>query len=144
MTEKLKDPRYQLRKLSDLFINDLLATPDSDILAEATQDVSLKNAGERAKATYQRALLMTGQNKLKEARHAIDLARDNAKAGLDMNDMDIRRARKILEKLAANDPTFDIKVTLAARNLREITDAEVLSIIMDLKRLGALPADEIL
>lgn len=144
MTEKLKDPRYQLRKLSDLFINDLLATPDSDILAEATQDVSLKNAGERAKATYQRALLMTGQNKLKEARHAIDLARDNAKAGLDMNDMDIGRARKILEKLAANDPTFDIKVTLAARNLREITDAEVLSIIMDLKRLGALPADEIL
>ena len=144
MTEKLKDPRYQLRKLSDLFINDLIATPDADILAEATQDVSLKNAGERAKATYQRALLMTGQNKLKEARHAIDLARDNAKAGLDMNDMDIRRARKILEKLAANDPTFDIKVTLAARNLREITDAEVLSIIMDLKRLGALPADEIL
>ena len=125
-------------------INDLFATPDADILAEAAQDVSLKNAGERAKATYQRALLMTGQNKLKEARHAIDLARDNAKAGLDMNDMDIRRARKILEKLAANDPTFDIKVTLAARNLREITDAEVLSIIMDLKRLGALPADEIL
>ncbi|NOU41408.1 MAG: hypothetical protein HOO85_09095 [Methylotenera sp.] len=144
MTEKLKDPRYQLRKLSDLFINDLFATPDADILAEAAQDASLKNAGERAKATYQRALLMTGQNKLKEARHAIDLARDNAKAGLDMNHMDIGRARKILEKLAANDPTFDIKVTLAARNLREITDAEVLSIIMDLKRLGALPADEIL
>lgn len=144
MTEKLKDPRYQLRKLSDLFINDLIATPDADILAEATQDVSLKNSGERAKTTYQRALLMTGQNKLKEARHAIDLARDNAKAGLDMNDMDIGRARKILEKLAANDPTYDIKVTLAARNLREITDAEVLSIIMDLKRLGALPADVIL
>ena len=47
----------------------------------------------------------------------------------------------MLEKLAANDPTFDSKVTLAARNLKDIPDAEVLSIILDLTRLGALPGD---
>ena len=144
MTDKLKDPRHQLRKLSDLFINDLLATPDADILAEAALDISIKHTGERAKAAYQRALQVSGQNRLKEARHAIDLERESTKADLDLQGMDAGKARKMLEKLAANDPAFDSKVTLAARNLKDIPDAEVLSIILDLKRLGALPADEAL
>jgi hypothetical protein len=141
MTEKPIDPRYQLRKISDLFIDDLLATSDADILAEAAKDVSVKNAGERAKAAYQRALQTSGQNRLQAARRAMELEREGAETGLALRDMDAKKARKILERFAANDPDFGSKVTLAARNLQDIPDSEVLSIILDLKRLGALPDD---
>jgi hypothetical protein len=141
MTEKPIDPRYQLRNISDLFIDDLLATSDADILAEAAKDVSLKNAGERAKEAYQRALQTSGQNRLHAARRAMEQEREIAEAEIDLHGMDAGKARKILEKLAANDPDFGSKITLAARNLKDIPDPEVLSIILDLKRLGALPAD---
>lgn len=141
MTEKPIDPRYQLRKISDLFIDDLLATSDADILAEAAKDVSVKNAGERAKAAYQRALQTSGQNRLQAARRAMELEREGAETGLALRDMDAGKARKILERFAANDPDFGSKITLAARNLQDIPDSEVLSIILDLKRLGALPDD---
>ena len=143
MTEKPIDPRCQLRKISGLFIDDLLATSDADILAEAAKDVSIKNAGERAKAAYQRALQTSGQNRLQAARRAMELEREGAETGLGsaLRDMDAGKARKILERFAANDPDFGSKITLAARNLQDIPDSEVLSIILDLKRLGALPDD---
>lgn len=139
MTKKPIDPRHQLRKISDLFIDDLLATSDAGILAEAAKDVSIKNAGERAKAAYQRALQTSGQNRLQAARRAMELEREGAETGLALRDMDAGKARKILERFAANDPDFGSKITLAARNLQDIPDSEVLSIILDLKRLGALP-----
>lgn len=141
MTEKPIDPRYQLRKISALFIDDLLATSDADILAEAAKDISAKNAGESAKAAYQRALQTSGQNRLQAARRAMELARESTETDLNLCGMDAGKARKILEKFAANDPDFGSKITLAARNLQDIPDSEVLSIILDLKRLGALPAD---
>ena len=141
MTEKPIDPRYQLRKISDLFIDDLLATSDADILAEAAKDISTKNSGESAKAAYQLALQTSGQNRLQAARRAMELERESTETDLNLYGMDAGKARKILEKLAANDPDFGSKITLAARNLQDIPDSEVLSIILDLKRLGALPAD---
>lgn len=141
MTEKPIDPRYQIRKISDLFIDDLLATSDADILAEAAKDISTKNSGERAKAAYQLALRTSGQNRLQAARRAMELERKSTETDLNVCGMDAGKARKILEKLAANDPNFGSKITLAARNLQDIPDSEVLSIILDLKRLGALPAD---
>lgn len=141
MTEKPIDPRYPLRKISDLFIDDLIATSDADILAEAAKDVSVKNAGERAKAAYQRALQTSGQNRLQAARRAMELERESAETSLPLRGMDAGKARKILERFAANDPDFGSQITLAARNLQDIPDSEVLSIILDLKRLGALPDD---
>ena len=142
MTEKLNDPRYQLHKISDLFIDDLLATSDADILAEATKNISIKNAGERAKAAYQRALQTSGQNRLQAARRAMELERERTETDFDLRNMDAGKARKILEKFAANDPDFSTKITLAARNLQDMSDSEVLGIILDLKRLGALPPSE--
>ncbi len=141
MTEKLKDPRYQLHKISNLFVSDLLATSDAEILAEAEKDISLKTAGERAKSAYQRALEISGQNRLQAARQAIELDRKTTETDSDLLGMDPVKARKILEKFASNDPAFGSKITLAARNLQDIPDSEVLSIILDLKRLGALPDD---
>ncbi|MDP2815833.1 MAG: hypothetical protein Q8O19_04060, partial [Rectinemataceae bacterium] len=88
-----------------------------------------------------RALQTSGQNRLQAARRAMELEREGAETGLALRDMDAGKARKILERLAANDPDFGNKITLAARNLQDIPDSEVLSIILDLKRLGALPDD---
>lgn len=140
MNRKSKDPRYQLHGISKAFVEDLLKTPDDEILAEAaTQNNSGKSLGGFAKAAYQNALQVTGQKRLQAARDAMQ--RKSESAGLQMN-MDVQRARKLLSKIvAANDPEFNPKITLAARNLQDLTDSEVLEIISDLQRLGAFPED---
>jgi t-SNARE complex subunit (syntaxin) len=135
MTHHHKDPRQSMRKISDLFIEDLLLTSDSDILSENPS----KDAGEKAKVAYAQALKLAGKNRIQAARNAID--GEKVQSQVLAKGMDIGKARQILEKLAANDSEFQKKVTLAARNLRDISDAEVLSIILDLQRLGALPDD---
>ena len=132
MVNKLKDPRYQLLQISDLFLEDLIAASDKELSDES----GLLN-GDKAKAAYARALQITGKKRLQAARTALE--NKPSESNLISKEMDIQQARQILEKLAANDPSFRNKITLAARNLREIPDSEVLSIILDLKRLGALP-----
>lgn len=138
MTKKSQDPRHQLRRLSDLVIEDLLNTTDAEILSEAAKS-SVQNPGDMAKAAYQRALRSAGQKRLQAARDAIDGEGDSSDSL--PKTFDIQKARRLLEKLAANDPEFGRKITLAARNLKEISDAEVLEIIGDLRRLGVLPED---
>lgn len=138
MNKKSKDPRYQLHGISRSFVEDLLKTPDDEILAEAaTQNNCGKNLGESAKAAYQNALKVTGQKRLQAARDAMQ--RKSESVGLEI---DVHRARKLLLKIvAANDPEFNLKITLAARDLQDLNDSEVLEIISDLQRLGAFPED---
>jgi hypothetical protein len=138
MNRKPKDPRYQLHRISKAFVEDLLKTPDDEILAEAAQNNSSKNPGEAAKAAYSRALQATGQKRLQAARDAMQKKSEGA--DLPMN-MDVQRARQLLAKIAANDPEFSPKITLAARNLKDLADSDVLEIIGDLQRLGAFPKD---
>lgn len=141
MIQKIQDPRYQLHKISKLYIDDLLAMSDADILAEAAKELSGRNPGAMAKTSYQKALLCTGKNRLQAARLAIDMEHDRSAAIPNSINIDIMEARKILEKIAANDPEFCNRITLAARDLHDIPDSEVLSILLDLKLLGALPDD---
>lgn len=137
MTDKSKDPRYQLLRLSDLLIEDLLATSDADLLATTTPEAS-KYAGDRAKNALKRAQQIVGQKRLQAARDAVANSKEIINDA-SIRSIDIAKARQLLENLAANDSIFKNKITLAARNLRDISDSEVLSIIEDLRSLGALP-----
>ena len=139
MNNKSNDPRHNLLNIADLYIDDLFATSDEDLLAEAKSSPVLKKSGVAAKAAYQQALQTIGQKRLRAAREALE--NDAAENKPTTSNVDIAKARKLIARLAANDSKFGHKITLAARNLVEISDQEVLDIINDLKRLGALPEE---
>lgn len=139
MTVKPNDPRHDLIKIADLYIDDLLATSNEELMAEAKHCPDLHKSGEIAKNVYQRALKTVGSKRLEAARQA--RLHDAALNPQQEAAVDISKARRLLARIAANDKSFGLPITLAARNLSEITDSEVLSIIRDLKHLGALPED---
>ena len=141
MTNKPKDQRTQLHRISTLYIEDLLNTSDTDILAESNERFPAQKPGDAAKAAYQRALKIVGQKRLQAARDAMKREADDA--DLLGGDVDIQKARSYLEKLVGNDPVFGREITLAARNLQDIPDSEVLEIINNLRRLGACSIDDL-
>ena len=142
MTQKSKDPRFQLLRLSDLLIEDLLLSSDADLLETMSKSGSAGSPGDKAKNAFRRAQQVVGQKKLLAARAAIDSKKVDSE-NISRQSINIPKARLFLQKLATNDPLFQNKITLAARNLSDISDAEILSIIEDLKRLGALPEGSI-
>ena len=139
MTIRPTDPHSKLRSIADLYIEELLQTPEKDLLEDAKSDASLTGAGQMAKDAYLSAQKAAGRLRVEAARQALDRERSastTCRAGIDIN-----KARALLKRISANDPSFGKQFTLAARNLEDISDAEILSIVTDLKELGAFPED---
>lgn len=139
MTIKPTDPHSKIRSIADLYIDELLQTPEKDLLEDAKSDASLTDAGQMAKDAYLSAQKAAGRLRVETARRALDIERSASTTG--RAEIDIHKARAFLKKIAANDPSFGKQVTLAARNLEDISDAEILSIVTDLRELGAFPDD---
>lgn len=137
MTANTNDPRMELNKISKLLIEDLFSISDADLLQEATKVESLKEAGEAAKSAFQKAIQTVGAKKLQAARTEMKAA--NAQATLEAGNIDADAARKIIARLsAANDATL----TLAARNLKNISDEDAIELVKELVELGAFKTDE--
>lgn len=137
MTANTNDPRVELNKISKLLTEDLFSMSDAELLQEATKDESLKKAGESAKNAFQKAIQTVGAKRLQTARTEMKAA--NAQAPLEAGNIDADAARKIIAKLsAANDATL----TLAARNLKNISDENAIELVKELVELGAFKKDE--
>ena len=136
MTADTKDPRAELIKLAKLLAEDLFNTPDAELLQEAAKDESLKQAGNKAKNAFQNAIQAVGAKRLQAARAAIKST--NYQPLQDVRQIDATAAHKILAKLiAANDS----QITLAARNLNNISDEEAIELVKELVELGAIDRD---
>lgn len=142
MTKKSNDPSDKLYRLSELLIEDLLATSDDDILAEDNSNGQGMRPSDMAKFAYQKALQHVGRLRLQAARDAFDQTQKSSNSAA--LKFDIERARQTLKNLAANDADFQGRITLAARNLTDISDSEVISIINDLIKLGAISGDDLI
>lgn len=139
MTIKTTDPHSKIRLIADLYIDELLQTREKDLLDDAKSDTSLEGAGKMAKEAYLLAKKAAGKLRIEAARQAVDKERSaNTKVRFDI---DVAKARALLKRISANDPSFKTKFTLAARNLEDISDAEILAIVTDLRNLGAFPED---
>lgn len=137
MTANTNDPRVELNKISKLLIEDLFSMSDAELLQEAAKDESLKKAGESAKNAYQKAIQTVGANRLKAAREEMKAV--HSQTSLEAGNIDADAARKIIAKLsAANDATL----TLAARNLKNISDEDAIELVKELVELGAFKKDE--
>lgn len=137
MTANTNDPRVEINKISKLLIEDLFSMSDAELQQEAAKDESLKKAGESAKNAFQKAIQTVGAKRLQTARTGMKAA--NAQAPLEVGNIDADAARKIIAKLnAANDATL----TLAARNLKNISDEDAIELVKELVELGAFKKDE--
>ena len=133
MTTKSKDPREQLSSVAQLLVQDLLNTPDEELLKEAGEDTSLIIAGTKAKESYQKAIQSIGAKRLEIAR--AQMAEEKTKSEAKIVSINAARAHRIIAKLAANN---DSNLTLAARKLDNISDNEAIELVKELMELGAL------
>jgi hypothetical protein len=140
MTGRDKKGREALARLADVLVEDMLATSDQEIVAEfvETQGDPSKNA-EAMRALFEKSVLKTNKGRLRAAQAG--LAADQA-APATSKIVSMANVRNRLRRALATCPP-DVKLTLAARNENELSDADVLGMLQDLEELGiAAPDDE--
>ncbi|MGH9890746.1 MAG: hypothetical protein ACREA0_01925 [bacterium] len=137
MTGEARNYRNELDRVADAMIEDILATPDEEIIAEAREDYGDPGrVADEVRGVYERARLVVGKGKLQAAKAAIASARTSYSHG-PLGIVDIVSARHFIARIAVNDPDIDQRITLAARNLDDLSDDDVIRIINDLRELGA-------
>ncbi len=127
-----RSSRADLDRLADALVEDILTASDDEILAEAREDYGDPAAvAAEVHEIYERAILLAKKNRLAAARDAV--RRNNAR-GRKLVHLEPREARLRLEAALAKDP--NAKMTLAAREGKELSDADVLGMLEDLEALG--------
>ena len=137
MTADINDPRVELNKISKLLVEDLLNTTDAEILQDAAKDKSLREAGISAKDAYQKAIQAVGAKRLHAARS--EMKASSVQFPSESRNIDALTAHKIIAKLTAAN---DANLTLAARNLNNISDEDAIELVRELVELGAIKKDD--
>ena len=132
------DNRAKLARLADALMQDILATPDADIIAEIDQrDIERARAILlEVKATLSKRLL--SKAKAEHEAWSTEHARNTVP-------FDRAAARVRFEQVRRGDPEFNRKMTLAARNGRAPTDQDVEGLVddwADLQRLDGKDPSE--
>lgn len=139
MTGTDKKEREALARLADVLIEDLLSTSDQEIVAEfvEAQGNPARNA-EAMRALFEKSVLKSNKGRLNVARAA--LAAEQA-APTNPKIVSMANIRAQLQRVLANCSP-EVKLTLAARNESELSDADVLGMLQDLEELGIIATDD--
>lgn len=139
MTEKSPE-REGLDRLADDLVDDILSASDEEVLAEFRRsgDDPDQHAADM-RALFEASVLAAKKRRLAQAKVGAAVRRDTENTIARPPDMATarRRLRAILD-----DPTAQHGLTLAARKESELSDADILSLLDDLRELGVLPSDE--
>ncbi|WP_202034322.1 hypothetical protein [Rhizobium rhizogenes] len=141
MTGKGKKERVALDRLADVLVDDILSASDEDILAEfreACGDPN-QNAAEM-RALFEKSVLASNKKRLAAAKVAATANRRSSTASAS-TPIDMAAARARL-RAVVDTPGLPQKVTLAARKENELSDADILGMLEDLRELGVLPPDD--
>ncbi|HVQ72348.1 MAG TPA: hypothetical protein VMT08_33090 [Bradyrhizobium sp.] len=139
MTGPDKKGREALARLADVLIEDLLAAPDEEILAEFVEERGdpVKNA-EDMRALFEKSILKSNKDRLRAARAGLEADQASPATAKLINIANVRT--KLKRALASCPP--EVKLTLAARNESELSDADVLGMLQDLEELGIVVSDD--
>ncbi len=118
------EARIKLERLADALMEDILATPDAEIIMETGQE-----AIDQARAIF-------GKVKIEKAKADLELWKESRSK--DVVSFDRETARKKFDKIRKGDPEFDRKLTMAARNGEAPTDADIDGLSDDLIDLQQL------
>lgn len=140
MTEKPKTARAVVDRLTDALVEDILNASDEDALAEFKEgggDPERHAADMRA--LFEKRLIAAHKKRLAAAKAGAAASRRSA--GIAAPAIDIATVRARL-RAALGAPGFPHKLTLAARKESELSDADILSMLDDLRELGVLPPED--
>lgn len=121
MSDTKRTAVQQLDSLIDSYLKDLLELPDDVFLDDAARSVEFHEVVKKAMAE-------TGKRRLTRAKRELE---SRARVS-ESNPVDVSEARRYLAE-AANDN----RITLAARELREVPDEEICRLYLQLKELEA-------
>ena len=139
MTNTDKKGREALGRLVDVLVEDVLAASDEEILAEfvETHGDPAKNSAEM-RALFEKSVLKANKDRLHAAKAGLAASRAAAPASKIVS---MENVRERLRRVLASCPP-DVKLTLAARNENELSDADVLGMLQDLEELGIITSDD--
>jgi hypothetical protein len=137
MTGSDKKERDDRLRLADLLVEGILVTPDDEILAEFGPGEAEQNAA-TIRAFFEKAVVGRNKQRLANAQAAVATGRSPAPTSrAPLNIAEARRLLRRVQTASAAQP-----VTLAARKETELSDADVLSIVENLRELGVISGDE--
>lgn len=140
MSDKDEKGRKALEQLDEAFVEDILETSDQEILAEFQKHHG--NPAQYAvtmRARFEKSVLSANEGRLKAARAALEAAASSPRRAATV--IDIAEARRKLRGILSSG-TAAGKLTMAARNEDELSDADILTMIADLRELGLWPEDK--
>jgi hypothetical protein len=124
-----------LENLCDAIIEDILSTPDDQIVAEMS-----KEEIEGVRAALTRAEQEAGARVLASAKSGIETWKANARRAVPASERTAVRAR--FDKFRTGDKEFEKKATLAARNGEKPTDRDLEGLADDYAELRRLDEDD--
>lgn len=135
MTGKSKRER-ELDLLDDAIVEDILNASDEEILLEFGETVGdVQQNATQILALFEKSVLASNKSRLTAAKAGVAASRQSQPAVSKSGIVDIQAARARLREFASMKE-MPSKVTLAARKESELSDADILSIILDLEELG--------
>ncbi|WP_197434754.1 hypothetical protein [Agrobacterium vitis] len=141
MTGKEKKERVALDRLADVFVDDILSASDEDILAEFSEACGDPNQNAaQMRALFEKSVLALNKKRLAAAKVAAAANRRSSTVSA-ATPIDMAAARARL-RAVVDTPGLPQKVTLAARKENELSDADILGMLEDLRELGVLPPDD--
>jgi hypothetical protein len=140
MTGTPKTARAALDRLANALVEDILCASDEDILAEFQEDHGdpERHAAGMC-ALFERNLIAANKGRLEAARAGVAANRRPTGAAASVADIANARARI---RAVLDAPGFPHKLTLAARKESELSDADILGMLDDLRELGVLPPED--
>lgn len=139
MIGKPKTALGALDLLVDTLVEDILSAPDEDILAEMREsETDLEAYAADMRALFEKNLIVANKKKLAAARAGVASVQRQAGGASAVIDIAAARARL---RAVLDAPGVVGKLTVAARKESELSDADILSMLDDLRELGVLTDD---
>ena len=130
-----RDDRTKLARLADAFMQDILSAPDADVIAEVGRE-----GIERAGTIFIEVKMNLSKQLLAKAKAEHEAWRSSAPTR-HVIAFNSASARDQFESIRRGDPDFNQKITLAARNGKAPSDADVDGIVEDWADLQRLDGD---
>jgi hypothetical protein len=130
--------RDALIRLADALIEDLFATPDQELLADFAETDDVSKNTDNMRALFEQSVLKVNKQRLKTAQQGVAADR---RRSLGSSVVGMPNVRDRFRRALASCPP-EVRLTLAARNENELSDADMLGMLQDLEELGIAVPDE--
>jgi hypothetical protein len=140
MTGDTKKQRHALDRLADALVDDIINTPDDDILAEITEEYGdTDKLAADMRTLFENTVQEAGKAKLAAAKRAVNETRGK---GATVLGIDEAKARRRYEDILAADKELSDKLTMAARKGEGQSKRDIMYTIEDLAELGVFDDEE--